>query len=202
MNKHFPKGTQKMENPEGKEQRKENADLPLIPPSGVGCGDCATFVRDKTLRDKESRDFERSIRKRKPKRRRRGGKRLNQVGPYEAAGIQLDKKPASFNLNLASGDVEHQYYDIKKQKWVRGHLDHDKVTVEIQVDTEMYKHAGQAANPDPRKTNPLKIKERAPKIKYHCVVDTGAQLTCMGKSHAKMLGIDTTKLEKVEYLGG
>ena len=30
------------------------------------------------------------------------------------AGIQLDNKPASFILNLASGDVEHQYYDIKR----------------------------------------------------------------------------------------
>ena len=59
--------------------------------------------------------------------------------------------------------MEHQYYDIKRQKWVVGHLDHDKVTVEIQVDTEMYKQAGQAANPDLRKTNPLEIKERAPK---------------------------------------
>ena len=77
--------------------------------------------------------------------------------------------------------MEHQYYDIKRQKWVVGHLDHDKVTVEIQVDTEMYKHAN--VNPDLRKTNPLEIKERAPKLKYHCVVDTGAQLTCILQSY-------------------
>ena len=56
-NKHFPKGIRKMEKPAREGQGKENADLPLIPPSGVGCGDCATFARDKTPRDKESRDF-------------------------------------------------------------------------------------------------------------------------------------------------
>ena len=193
-NKDSPKGIHKVENPREERDKMRNVDFPLIPPSGIGYRSCATFVRDKPQRDKESKDMERSTRKTKPRRK----DFRNRRNLYEAAGIQLDNKPASFILNLASGDVEHQYYDIKRQKWVVGHLDHDKVTVEIQVDTEMYKHAGQATNPDLRKTNPLEIKERAPKLKYHCVVDTGAQLTCMGKSHAKMLGIDTAKLEKVE----
>ena len=94
--------------------KEENADFPLIPPSGTGPRSCATFLRDNTPRDKESRDLERSTRKTKPRRKEKRPKLRKEKIPYDMAGIQLDNKPASFILNLASGDVEHQYYDIKR----------------------------------------------------------------------------------------
>ena len=64
-----------------------------------------------------------------------------------------------------------------------------KKNVEVCVDGETHKNTGIADPTGDAKIRPVK--------EYTCVIDTGTQVTAIGRKHAEELGIDVDKLEPV-----
>ena len=93
------------------------------------------------------------------------------------------------------GAISHQYYDAKEQRWKKGSLPHGTVTVDIKLDKEMY-NLGQKEKPEVNWQCPLRNEAKAPTIKMKCVIDTGTQITAMGRHQAENMGIDCDALHK------
>ena len=87
----------------------------------------------------------------------------------------------------AAGTIKHTHYDPKEDRWTGGSLPHSSIAVEVILDQEMYEDEQTIQKPlrNPNTSNPLRMR---------CVVDTGTQITAMGKNQAETMGIDCEKL--------
>ena len=87
----------------------------------------------------------------------------------------------------AAGTIKHAHYDPREDRWTGGSLPHSSIAVEVTLDQEMYE--------DERTIQkPLRNPDTSNLLRMRCVVDTGTQITAMGKNQAEAMGIDCDKL--------
>merc|ERR1712055_1148038 len=105
------------------------------------------------------------------------------------ATVTMAHAAASNNGKNGKNTIRHQHWIPRKGHWKDGSLSHDWVDVDWTVDHETCKRVGVE---DPTSSNP------SPTKTYTSVIDTGTQVTCIGKRHALELGIDLGKLSKID----
>jgi len=82
-----------------------------------------------------------------------------------------------------------RHWDAEEDDWIDGNMGHETINVEVCVDGETHKNTGITDPTGDAKIRPVK--------EYTCVIDTGTQVTAIGRKHAEELGIDIDKLEPV-----
>ena len=86
--------------------------------------------------------------------------------------------------------IRHQHWKPDENRWKEGSLPHDWVKVDWTVDRKTHM--------DCKVTDPTGLGIIRPTKYYNSVVDTGTQVTCIGRKHAEELGVDINKLSQVD----